>query len=401
MHFSFQETSGPARQTRLRMLGRVRRLVVLVGTIIFVDALLYGALTPLVPGYVDDFGMSKLQAGLLVGAFGAGGLLGGVSGGLFAGRYGPKRAVVLGLLVLAAASAAFALASSPAALGAARFAQGLSSTTTWCGALAWIAVEAPHHRRGQYLGTVFSASVLGTLLGPMFGAVAEFAGIRATFAVVAAVAIALALVAMLRAPARREPTTPGALSAAFRDSGFVTGLWLNALPAVCFGVLGLLAPLALATHGAGPFAIAAIFMFAGLIETGVNPFLGRLSDRRGRLLPIRLALSGSIVVATLLAVATQPWALLILVVASGIFFGGFFTPGIALVSDRAEVAGLTQGLGFGVMNSAWALGALTGPSVGGALAQNLGDAAPYLLCAALCAATLTFVTARAHALQAA
>jgi hypothetical protein len=40
------------------------------------------------------------------------------------------------------------------------------------------------------------------------------------------------------------------------------------------------------------------------------------------------------------------------------------------------------------MNTAWALGELVGPSAGGALAGSKGDAAPYLIGAVLCAATL-------------
>jgi MFS family permease len=40
------------------------------------------------------------------------------------------------------------------------------------------------------------------------------------------------------------------------------------------------------------------------------------------------------------------------------------------------------------MNSAWALGNVTGPVAGGALASAFGDAVPYLLGAGLCALTL-------------
>jgi predicted MFS family arabinose efflux permease len=40
------------------------------------------------------------------------------------------------------------------------------------------------------------------------------------------------------------------------------------------------------------------------------------------------------------------------------------------------------------MNSAWAIGNVTGPVAGGALASAFGDAVPYLGCAALCALTL-------------
>jgi MFS family permease len=40
------------------------------------------------------------------------------------------------------------------------------------------------------------------------------------------------------------------------------------------------------------------------------------------------------------------------------------------------------------MNSAWALGELTGPVLSGALANEFGDAVPYLVGAVLCGLTL-------------
>ena len=102
----------------------MRRLLVLVSAVIFVDAMLFTALTPLVPGYADEFDLSKTGAGLLVGAFGAGALLGGVPGGIAAARFGPKVAVVGGLVILALGSFAFAAADSAVTLGIARFVQG-------------------------------------------------------------------------------------------------------------------------------------------------------------------------------------------------------------------------------------------------------------------------------------
>ena len=74
----------------------MRRLLLLVSAIIFVDAMLFTALTPLVPHYAHEFGLSKAGAGALVAAFGAGALVGGIPGGIVAARFGPKRAVVSG-----------------------------------------------------------------------------------------------------------------------------------------------------------------------------------------------------------------------------------------------------------------------------------------------------------------
>jgi MFS family permease len=367
----------------------VRRLLALVSAIIFVDAMLFTALTPLVPRYADEFDLSKLGAGLLVGAFGAGALLGGIPGGIAAARFGPKWAVVGGLLLLSLASFAFAIADGAVALGVARFVQGFSSTTTWAGALAWLAVAAPKSQRGEVIGTAFGAAVFGAVLGPMFGGLAELAGIRPSFVTVGVVAIACAVLASLPHSVAAEGLSANGVSRAFRDPRFLGGLWLNTLPAFLFGVLVVLVPLALDAGGWSTIAIATAFFVAGLAEVVINPVLGRLTDRIGRLLPIRVALAVSAVVAVALAAANDaPIVLAVLVPAAAVSFGGFYTPGMALTSHRADAVGLAQGLAFGIMNSAWALGELTGPTLGGALADAVGDAAPYLVGATLCVLTL-------------
>ena len=370
------------------MLGDVRRLLLLVSAIVFVDAMLFTALTPLVPGYAEAFGLTKTGAGVLVGAFGAGALLGGVPGGLAAARFGPKTAVVCGLLVLAAASFAFAAADGAWTLGAARFLQGFSSTTTWAGALAWVVVATPRARRGEILGTAFGAAVFGAVIGPMFGGVAELVGVRASFSAVGVVSLGFAALAVAFRAAPPEPASPGGLERALRDPRFLAGLWLNTLPALLFGMLAVLVPLALAESDWPTLAIASVFFAAGLIEVVINPLLGRATDRHGRLLPVRAALAGSVVVAAGLAIASGPFVIAALVALAAIAFGGFYTPGMALTSHRADSAGLAQGLAFGVMNSAWAFGNMTGPVLGGGLAATFGDAAPYALGATLCAITL-------------
>jgi MFS family permease len=364
------------------------RIVAISGTIVFLDAMLFGAIIPLLPHLADRYDLSKLEAGLLLGAYGGGALLGGIPGGLLVGRVGPKRGVLAGLVVLSLASVGFALAGGPLALGIARFVQGLSSATTWAGALAWVAVSVGRERRGQALGTVFGLAVFGFVLGPMFGGIADLVGIRGSFVAVALVAAALAAVlAAVAAPAHEEPRA-GAIGRALRDRAFVGGLWLNTLPALFFGTLDVLVPLLFDAAGYGALAIAAVFVVAGAVEVVVNPVVGRISDRRGRLLPVRVALAASIAVAAGLALATEPLAVAVLVVAASVTFGGFNTPGMSLVADRAERAGLAQGVGFGVTNTAWAVGALVGPAAGGALAEVFSDAVPYLACGALCALTL-------------
>jgi MFS family permease len=366
----------------------MRRILALASAIIFVDALLFTALTPLVPKYADDFDLSKVGAGLLVGAYGAGAVFGGIPGGLAAARWGPKSTVVASLLLLAVASFAFASAGSALGLGLARFVQGVGSTATWAGALTWISVETPRERRGEAIGTAFGVAIFGAILGPVFGGVAELVGIGISFAFVGVVTLAFAGLAALARTSRGEAITFDGLTRALTDSRFVGGLWLNMLPAILFGVLLVLTPLALDDAGWGAFAIALVFFGAGLVEVVLNPVLGRFSDRVGRLVPIRASLLASALAAAALAAASGAVAIAVLVCFASISFGSLYTPSMSLASHRAETVGLAQGLAFGVVNTAWAFGELVGPTLGGALADTAGDPAPYLVGACLCAATL-------------
>src|SRR3712207_8924066 len=61
--------------TLFRSRGRIapmRRLLALACAIVLVDTLFYGTLTPLVPYFAGEFGLSKSAVGILSGAFGAG-----------------------------------------------------------------------------------------------------------------------------------------------------------------------------------------------------------------------------------------------------------------------------------------------------------------------------------------
>jgi MFS family permease len=101
-----------------------------------------------------------------------------------------------------------------------------------------------------------------------------------------------------------------------------------------------------------------------------------------------------VLVAIAFAGVDDAYAVAVLAVLAAISFGAFYTPGMALVSDRAETAGLSQAIGFGIMNTAWALGNGTGPALAGAVADAAGDAVPYLIAAALCLVTLLATGAR-------
>jgi MFS family permease len=160
------------------------------------------------------------------------------------------------------------------------------------------------------------------------------------------------------------------------------------LPALLFGVVAVLAPLRLAQLGFGAVAIGTVFLCSAALEAGNNVLLGRVSDRHGALLPIFAGLVASIVVAALLPWPHNRFLLAVLVVAAGVSFGTFFTPGMTLLSNLADERGLHFGYASALINLAWAPGQTIGAAGGGALAHATRDAVPYLALAAICALTL-------------
>jgi MFS family permease len=359
--------------------------VFLVSTLVFVDTMLYAALTPLLPHLVH----SKSRAGVLVAAYATGALIGGIPGGVAAVRLGARRAVLVGLTGMGIASVGFAFAHAYPALFAARLLQGLGSGFTWAGAFAWLLSAAPRERRGQLIGTAMGSATFGALFGPVVGAAAALAGRATVFTSLAGLALLLGAMTLRIAAVPQEPLPSlASIAAALRHRRFFAGLALMALPSLLFGVLATLAPLHLSHAGWGAAAIGSIWLTGAALESVQAPLTGRFSDRRGLLLPIRIALAVSVVVSVGLAFGARPAVYAPLVVLASMAYGTLFTPAFILLSEGAEGVGLAQGMAFGLMNAAWALGAMVGPAAGGAIASATGDSVAYLLAAGGCALAL-------------
>jgi MFS family permease len=178
------------------------------------------------------------------------------------------------------------------------------------------------------------------------------------------------------------------LRAAFRDGRLVGSFWFVVLPALLFGSLSVLAPLRLSHLGFGSVAIGAVFLCTAAVEAVNNVLVGRLSDRRGAIVPILGGLAGSIAVAAALPWPTSRFALAGLIVLAGLAFGTFYTPAMTLLTTLSERRGLDYGYAFALVSLAWAPGQTVGAAGGGALAHATSDAVTYLALAVVCALTL-------------
>ncbi|HXY86352.1 MAG TPA: MFS transporter [Gaiellaceae bacterium] len=367
----------------------LRRLLFLVGAIVLIDTTFFAALTPLLPHYAHTIGLSKASAGLLQAMYPIGVLVASVAGGVAVARFGVKATVLLGLAILPVSTVAFGFATTEWQLDLARFIQGMSSAFSWTGGLAWLVAAAPSSRRGELIGSAFAAAIVGALFGPVLGAVASFTGTRAAFSVVAALAIVLA-VAAARTPSAvpEHAQSPRVLVSALGSRRILGCIWLCLLPALLFGNLSVLVPLRLSVLGWGAAAVGATFLVSAGFEAVASPIVGRISDRRGRFLPIRVALIGSIVGTALLPWPDKPIVLAVLVILSSLAFGIFWPPAMSMITDAAESRGMDYGYAFALVNLAWAPGQAGGSALGGGIAAATSDAVPYVILCILCAVTL-------------
>jgi MFS family permease len=363
------------------MIG-TRRLLAFLSIAMVVDTAAYATITPLLPQFTEDYNLSKSLAGLLTAAYAIGTFSLSLPAAWLASRIGPKRTVLGALALLAVASVAFGLASSPGALIAARLVQGVGAAAIWAGALAWVVAVTPRERRGEAIGTAVGAAIAGALGGPALGALAATIGTGIVFGAFVALPVAL-IVAGWRIPGP-EPSPSGtlqALRAAAAEPRMRQGIWLMGLPAAAFGLVNVVAPLRLDALGTGALLIGAIFLAAVGFEAVASPVAGRLADRRGALWPARAGLVAGGISISLLPIPHSVALLAVLVIVAAPMVGTLWTPAMAVLAEGAEARGVDPAYAFGLANMAWGAGAAIGGGAGAALADATSDAVPLLLVA--------------------
>ena len=371
----------------------MRRLFWLVAAVVLVDTMFFAAVAPLLPHYSDELNLSKTGAGILTAAYPAGTFVGALPSGWLATRWGVKPTLLLGLAMLGTASLGFAFAGNVVVLDSARFLQGVGGACMWAAGMAWLVSASPVGRRGEMIGAALSAAIVGVLLGPVLGGAATLLSPEAVFSSVAVVAAALA-VWTWSMPGVEPEASPGVrgMVRALGRPALLIGFWVFTIPALFSGVIEVLVPLHLDDLGVSGATIGLIFLLAAAVEAVVSPIAGRVSDRAGRMTPIRAGLLGAAVMAVVLPLPDTAVLVGLMVMLTFVALASFWAPGMALLSDAAEEAGLDQALAFAISNLAWALGHVFGAGVGGAVADATSDTVPYAVLAVACALTLAGLT---------
>ncbi len=348
----------------------------LVCAVLLMESFFSAVLTPLVPAYRNELGLTDGATGILVAAYAAGSLLLALPAGWFASRFNPRKAVIVGLLGVGVSSVLFGFAGQLTVLEVSRFLLGAFGTLLWAGGLSWAISSTPVAKRGQVMGTLLAAAVAGELVGPPVGALADEVGTEWVFG--GTLVLALLLIAVARTvPAAAEADGQTAREAARAVTASGVRAWLLAMiavigPSIALGSILLLAPLRFDDLGLSAWLLAGMFLAMSVVEMIVGPIVGRVSDRRGRRKPylIGLAIMASCLVPV--AFATSPWVLAALLAVYSAGSGFAFTTSMTMVTDLATRAGLNQGYSSAASAIGWAGGVIIGAIFGGLLVGAVG-----------------------------
>ena len=360
------------------------RLTAYVSALVALDLALFSAIVPLLPQLSDRLDLTKVQSGLLLGAYSGAVLVTAVPLGHLADRIGMRNVNVAGSLLMCAATAAFAVGSSFEVLFAAprrpgrRLGRGLERGPGVAGR------SHPRARRGAGISIANASATGGMIAGPVLGGVVAGAiGTRSTFLALAACSLLLAVWGAFepdaRAPAERESSFLPALRAAAAERLIAVSFIVILLVAVIGGTLQVLMPLHLGDEGVTQSALGLLYAGGAALGAVTITTTGRLGDRTGRLPLARagcLATGGAVAV-LLLPLGTDLFAFMLVAIIpiQSVLYG----VGYPLGADGADRAGLGHGLVLGLINVIWGAGAVVGPVLGAAVATHAGDRTAYAL----------------------
>lgn len=358
--------------------------------IAFFVALGFGIVAPSLPLFAKDFGVGRQAASAVISIFAIMRLVSVLGGGKLANRFGERRVLAIGILIVALSSLLCGFAQNYTQLFILRGAGGIGSAMFSVSASALLIRTVAPENRGQAQGIFIGGFLIGGISGPAVGGIVTGISLRAPFFFYAATLVAAAYVGLSRLPrlehaeAAAAVDTPSmSLKEAWRHSGYraavITQLADNW---ALMGVRSALLPLFVveALHRK-PYWTGVGFLIVALINAALLLPAGRWSDTNGRKPPMVL---GTLLCAAgfaLLAADENLVGYLLSMVLVG------FGSGLLDVSPGAVTGDISGGRKAGtpvaVMQMAGDLGSIAGPFIAGTLADSYGFGAAFWLSVAI------------------
>jgi MFS family permease len=355
-----------------------------------VIALGYGVVSPVLPQYARNFGVTISAATFVITAFAAMRLCFAPVSGLLVQRLGERRVYVAGILIVSLSTGVCAFAQNYWQLLLFRSLGGIGSTMFFVSSLGLMIRVSPEDARGRVAGMFSSAFLVGSVGGPVLGSLTAGLGLSAPFLIYGvALLIAAAVVffslrnSALAAP-ERQSELPVTLRDALRQKAYRAALLSNfATGWSVFGLRMALVPLFVSeVLGHGPrMAGAALATFAAGNVSAVIPS-GYLSDRVGRRALLIVGLSVSGFATAIVGSASSLPLFLAGAYVAGAAAGMFSSPQQAAVADiiGSKARAGTALAGFQMMAD---FGSIAGSFAVGEVAQHVSFGTAFVISGAI------------------
>lgn len=352
-------------------------VLALVGASIFLEALLFSVLSPVLPVIASEFGLSTVGAGAINAAYPLGLFVAAVPAGILASRIDERWGIVAALVLVSTSSLWFPFATQPWQLGASRVLAGAGSALVWAAGLAWVSSTGSRDTVATRLGTVMSLAVAGTLAGPVLGTAMTVVGRTAIFVVIALVTLALVVPTVMLPPSHSdlEHQERGLWKFA-RDEWHVLGV--TTYGGALFSAISVLVPLTAVARGMSATVVGTAFIVGSLAQAVTGPLIGRVTDRQGPARVMSWALGATAVMCVGLALAPGQVGPVVMLAILMPVAGAIFTPTMVAVNNEARHRLMAPAIAFGVWNLVWAVGLTLGSLVGPLAADATSNEAVYV-----------------------
>ena len=362
--------------TATSMSARQWRAFAIMWFAMFVIAVGFGMVVPILPVFARDLGASGLWLGLAFSGFAVTQTPLTPVMGRLGDRWGRRPFIVAGLGIYVFVGIGLALADTFQAVAALRMVMGVGGACMFTSALATIGELAPRGREGRYMGLFMVSFTSGFGIGPLIGGLLkDSVGVDAAFLTLAGAAVfALLLVAVLmpsQSATRRTDEELAAIAPVrdmFRDFRVLALFAFN----FTFG-LGIGAVMTFIAIFMNDVLLASATMVGlvvgsrAVLSSVFQPIFGRLADRMPR--HHMVAASGVLLAAATAAIPLSPtvMALLVVFLLLGLAESAAMPASMAITTDLGRVYG--YGTLMGVTNAILVFGLLAG-SLGSSVVET-------------------------------